>query len=249
MVGFIVAQTGSRRDRAVRPARAVAADRGARHASTTACSSRRIGGCARSGSRRPAKPAESERTKITVFTLIGQVVYFRIGREAVMRRMGWTTIGPDKAAAAVIVSPRTISRAILAARKGSKAMSFLCSIPLIASLFSAVRGPAAARRRLCRGRLCASGADRGRQVETIAVRRGDRVEAGDADRRHWKTATPTIAVAQAEAALAQAEAQLADLQVGKRPEEIAVLEATLRFGARRRADGGRARARRGIPIC
>ena len=35
--------------------------------------------------------AESDRTKITVFTMIGQVVYFRIGREAVMRRMGWKT--------------------------------------------------------------------------------------------------------------------------------------------------------------
>ncbi|TIN20553.1 MAG: DUF1956 domain-containing protein, partial [Mesorhizobium sp.] len=34
------------------------------------------------------EPAESEATRITVFTLIGQVVYFRIGREAVMRRMG-----------------------------------------------------------------------------------------------------------------------------------------------------------------
>ena len=43
------------------------------------------------------EPAESDRTKITVFTLIGQVVYFRIGREAVMRRMGWSDIGPDEA--------------------------------------------------------------------------------------------------------------------------------------------------------
>src|SRR5690606_15969104 len=44
-----------------------------------------------------------------------------------------------------------------------------------------------------------------------------------------------IAVAQAEAALAQAQAQLADLQVGRRPEEIAVLEAALR-SARAQAD-------------
>lgn len=43
------------------------------------------------------EPAESERTKLTVFTLIGQVVYFRIGREAVMRRMGWREIGDDEA--------------------------------------------------------------------------------------------------------------------------------------------------------
>src|SRR5690606_7428323 len=41
--------------------------------------------------------AESERTRITVFTLLGQVVYFRIGSEAVKRRMGWREIGPQEA--------------------------------------------------------------------------------------------------------------------------------------------------------
>jgi AcrR family transcriptional regulator len=37
---------------------------------------------------------ESDATKIAVFTMIGQAVYFRIAREAVMRRMGWSEIGP-----------------------------------------------------------------------------------------------------------------------------------------------------------
>lgn len=37
----------------------------------------------------PASPA----TRLVVFTMIGQVVYFRIAREAVLRRMGWTAIG------------------------------------------------------------------------------------------------------------------------------------------------------------
>jgi AcrR family transcriptional regulator len=49
------------------------------------------------------EPAESERTRITVFTLIGQVVYFRIGRLAVMRRMGWDNIGAKEAGAIVSV--------------------------------------------------------------------------------------------------------------------------------------------------
>ncbi len=40
---------------------------------------------------------ESERTRIAVFTMIGQTVYFRIAREAVMRRMGWREIGPAEA--------------------------------------------------------------------------------------------------------------------------------------------------------
>jgi len=41
--------------------------------------------------------AESEATKIAVFALIGQTVYFRIAREAVLRRMGWRRIGPAEA--------------------------------------------------------------------------------------------------------------------------------------------------------
>jgi AcrR family transcriptional regulator len=52
------------------------------------------------------RDADSERVKITVFSLIGQVVYFRIGRPVVGRRMGWAAIGPAEAAriADVVVS-------------------------------------------------------------------------------------------------------------------------------------------------
>ncbi|TIO23231.1 MAG: DUF1956 domain-containing protein, partial [Mesorhizobium sp.] len=46
---------------------------------------------------------------------IGQVIYFRIGREAVMRRMGWREIG-DKEAAKVVAVATDNLRAMLAAR-------------------------------------------------------------------------------------------------------------------------------------
>ncbi|MFD2053941.1 CerR family C-terminal domain-containing protein [Mesorhizobium calcicola] len=62
------------------------------------------------------EPAESEATRLTVFTLIGQVIYFRIGREAVMRRMGWTDIGAAEAAKVVAATSGNL-KAILAARK------------------------------------------------------------------------------------------------------------------------------------
>jgi AcrR family transcriptional regulator len=65
------------------------------------------------------EPAESEATRLTIFTLIGQVIYFRIGREAVMRRMGWGEIGPAEAAKVVTVTAGNLS-AILAARKGQR---------------------------------------------------------------------------------------------------------------------------------
>lgn len=41
---------------------------------------------------------EDDETKLVVFTMIGQLVYFRIGREAVTRRMGWRHIGQEEAA-------------------------------------------------------------------------------------------------------------------------------------------------------
>ena len=61
------------------------------------------------------EPAESEATKLTVFTVIGQVIYFRIGREAVLRRMGWREIGKAEAAKVVAVATGNL-KAMLAAR-------------------------------------------------------------------------------------------------------------------------------------
>ncbi len=40
---------------------------------------------------------ESENVKLSVFAMVGQVIYFRLGREIVTRKMGWPTIGPDEA--------------------------------------------------------------------------------------------------------------------------------------------------------
>ncbi len=63
--------------------------------------------------------AESERTKIAVFTMIGQIVYFRIGRAAVLRRMGWNDIGTPEASAIAAVAGDNLA-AILASRKGER---------------------------------------------------------------------------------------------------------------------------------
>ena len=69
--------------------------------------------------RATGEPAESERTRLTVFTLIGQVVYFRIGREVVLKRMGWDGIG-DKEAGQVLGAISVNLSALLAARKDAK---------------------------------------------------------------------------------------------------------------------------------
>lgn len=59
---------------------------------------------------------DSEDVKIAVFSMIGQLVYFRIGLEAVVRRMAWEQVGPDEArkiADAIIINVK----AAIAARR------------------------------------------------------------------------------------------------------------------------------------
>ncbi len=105
-------------------------------------------------------------------------------------------------------------------------MSFLCGLPLIASLMSCpAPGPALAVGYV-EGEHVMLAPTETAQLLTLSVKRGDKVTPGmllgsleDADAK--------IAVAETKAALAQAEAQLANLQEGRRPEEINVLEAAL----------------------
>lgn len=62
------------------------------------------------------EPADSPGAKLAVFSIIGQVVYFRIGREAVKRRMGWSGFG-DQEAAAVVEAVQANLSAIIADRR------------------------------------------------------------------------------------------------------------------------------------
>ncbi len=121
-------------------------------------------------------------------------------------------------------------------------MSFLCALPLAAHLLSACAPQAPLAVGYVEGEFVLLAPIEVATVTAVSVRRGDRVEPGrplasleDADAR--------IAVSQAEAALDQARAQLADLQVGKRPEEIAVLEAAVRSARAQADDANRTLAR------
>ena len=58
------------------------------------------------------------------------------------------------------------------------------------------------------------------RIESIGVRRGDALKAGDPIAR-LERQDAEIALRNAEAALAQANADLANIQYGRRPEEIA----------------------------
>ncbi len=121
-------------------------------------------------------------------------------------------------------------------------MSFLCSLPLAATLFAACAPAAPLAVGYVEGDFVLLAPIEVAQVRSVSVRRGDRVATG-ASVAELENTDATIAVAQAEAALAQAQAQLADLRLGKRPEEIAVLEAAVQASEAQLAEAKRVMAR------
>ena len=151
------------------------------------------------GGRRPAKTPKARHQDHRIH-LIGQVVYFRIGREAVMRRMGWDDIGPTRSQAMILPVVNDNLAAILAREQREQSMSFCVRLPLVAALFPGCdhRAPLAV------------GYVEGEYVLLAPIEVARVVDRP----RQWRaasapavaiaqleTATPTIAVAQAEARL------------------------------------------------
>lgn len=121
-------------------------------------------------------------------------------------------------------------------------MSMFCSIPYLATLLSACGPSTPVAVGYVEGDYVLLAPIEVAQVRSVAVRRGEHVGEG-APIAALEADDATIAVAQAEAALGQAEAQLADLRLGRRPEEIAVLEATLRSAEAQASEARRVLAR------
>lgn len=59
---------------------------------------------------------EARDTRLAVFAMIGQVLYFRLARPAVMRRMEWETLGEDEAQAISATIRRAVRATVVAAR-------------------------------------------------------------------------------------------------------------------------------------
>ncbi|MBU4528826.1 MAG: HlyD family efflux transporter periplasmic adaptor subunit [Hoeflea sp.] len=117
-------------------------------------------------------------------------------------------------------------------------MTFLCSLPLLSALAFMCGGPGPLAVGYVEGEYVLVAPIETAQIVDLAVRRGDRVTAGQPLGR-LERRDAEIAVAQAEAALTQAESQLANLQEGRRPEEIASIEAALSSAKAQAEEAGR----------
>lgn len=102
----------------------------------------------------------------------------------------------------------------------------LCSIPILSGFLAACAAPAPLATGYVEGDYVLISPVTTAQIETLNVRRGDRVTSGEVVAQLEKS-DAKISVAQAEAAVAKAQSELANLREGKRPEEIQVIEATL----------------------
>jgi HlyD family secretion protein len=102
----------------------------------------------------------------------------------------------------------------------------LCSIGFVASWLSACESPAASVVGYVEGEYVQIAPIEVARIVALDVRRGDLVKAGETIGSVEAT-DAVIAVSNTEGALAQAKAELANILYGRRPEEIAAIEASL----------------------
>jgi HlyD family secretion protein len=118
-----------------------------------------------------------------------------------------------------------------------------CAIGFIAMLVPACAPPKPEAVGYVEGEYVHLGPVETARIDQVLVRRGERVNEGQTvailERRDAE-----IAVRDAEARLGQAEAELANLRRGRRPEEIAVIEASLTAAEAQARDAGRTLERR-----
>lgn len=104
--------------------------------------------------------------------------------------------------------------------------SFLCVIPLIGGLIASCPNTSPLAVGYVEGEFVLVAPIETAQIVSTSVRRGDRVEAG-APLVELEKRDAEIVVAQARANLAKSESNLANLKQGRRPEEIAAIQASL----------------------
>ncbi len=105
-------------------------------------------------------------------------------------------------------------------------MDFICAIPVISGLLTPCLPTPPLAAGYVEGEYVLIAPIETARIEKVNVRRGDHVAAGDMLAVMEKQ-DAEIAVAQARAAIAQAKSQLANISEGRRPEEIAVIQASL----------------------
>jgi len=118
-----------------------------------------------------------------------------------------------------------------------------CALRLAAALFSACAPARSGASGYAEGEYVLAAPIEAAQIVDLRVERGQRVAAGQI-LAVLEQHDAAITVADSESRLGEAEAQLSDLLRGKRPEELAVIQATLASARSQAQDAARTLARR-----
>ncbi|MFV0491706.1 MAG: HlyD family secretion protein [Pseudorhodobacter sp.] len=121
-------------------------------------------------------------------------------------------------------------------------MGLICTIPLLGSLFVNCGPPPPFATGYVEGEYVLIAPLVPAQLLDLSVNRGDHIAAGDI-LAQMESRDAEITLAEAEAALARTENQLANLQEGRRPEEIRVVEAELASARAQAAEAEKEAAR------
>ncbi|KZL02156.1 putative HTH-type transcriptional regulator YttP [Pseudovibrio sp. Ad5] len=70
-------------------------------------------------SRATGQPVASDELKLAIFAMIGQLLYIRLARPLVLKRMGWQDVGPDELAQIKSILHRSINALLDDLSKGS----------------------------------------------------------------------------------------------------------------------------------
>ena len=119
----------------------------------------------------------------------------------------------------------------------------ICALTLIARILPACAAPSNAAVGYIEGEYVNIAPIEVARVATAYVRRGDKLKAGDGIAT-LETTDAEIAVHNVEAALGQAQAELANILYGRRPEEIAAIDASLKAAQVQQDDAQRTLNRR-----
>lgn len=116
-------------------------------------------------------------------------------------------------------------------------MDFVCTVPLLAGLLGGCAPPPLATGYVEGEYVLLAPVETGR-IDSLLKKRGDRIAKNEVLVR-MEASDAEIALRQAEAALEQAKAQLENLKEGKRPEEIAAIDATVQSAVAQAAEAKR----------
>lgn len=117
-------------------------------------------------------------------------------------------------------------------------IEMLCTVPVLAGFLAACAPPPPLATGYVEGEFRLIAPVSTARIDGLAVRRGDRVAEGAVIAR-METRDAEIEVARAAAALEHAESVLANLEVGLRPEEVQVIEASLASARAEAAESAR----------